>query len=261
MRGAPEVAAVLELRGQGLGARRIAARTGLPVSTVRDWLAGRFPRHARPPAPSDCPVCGHPQHAFHELPAEYCYLLGLYLGDGCISAGPRGVYRLRIHLDLAYPGIVDECETAIRAVAPRNRVHRLLRTSNYTKGPEPSLVEVSAYSRAWPCLFPQHGPGRKHEREIKLVAWQQALVRRHARSLLRGLIHSMDAGSSTPAAVVGPARGMCSTTSRMTSSGSSRRPAPCSVSDLPSRPGLSTCPARRRWQSSTASSVPRPRTN
>jgi hypothetical protein len=190
MWGAAEVAAVLELRGQGLGARRIAARTGLPVSTVRDWLAGRLPRHARPPAPSDCPVCGHPQHAFDELPAEYCYLLGLYLGDGCISAGRRDVYRLRINLDLAYPGIVDECETAIRAVAPRSRVYRLLRKSNYTKAPEPSLVEVSAYSRAWPCLFPQHGPGRKHEREITLVAWQQALVRHHARSLLRGLIHS-----------------------------------------------------------------------
>src|SRR5919106_2925266 len=175
MRGVAEVAAVLEFRGQGLGARRIAARTGLPVSTVRDWLAGRLPGHARSAA-SNCPVCGHPQHAFDELPAEYCYLLGLYLGDGCISAGPRDVYRLRIHLDLAYPGIVDECETAIQAVAPRNRVHRLLRTSNYTKGPEPSLVEVSAYSRAWPCLFPQHGPCRKHEREIKLVAWQRALV-------------------------------------------------------------------------------------
>jgi hypothetical protein len=157
MRGAAEVAAVLELRGQGLGARRIAARTGLPVSTVRDWLAGRLPGHARSAA-SGCSVCGHPQHAFDELPADYCYLLGLYLGDGCISAGPRGVYRLRIHLDLAYPGIVDECDTAIRAVAPRNRVHRLLRTSNYTKGPEPSLVEVSAYSRAWPCLSRNTAP-------------------------------------------------------------------------------------------------------
>jgi hypothetical protein len=190
MRGVAEVAGALELRRQGLGARRIAARTGLPLSTVRDWLAGRLPRHARSAAASDCPVCGHPQHAFEELPAEYCYLLGLYLGDGCISAGPRGVYRLRVNLDLAYPGIVDECEVAIRVVAPRNRVGRLLRRSNFTQSPEPSLVEVSAYSRTWPCLFPQHGPGRKHEREIRLVAWQEALVRRHARSLLRGLIHS-----------------------------------------------------------------------
>jgi hypothetical protein len=189
VRSRTEVARVLELRQQGLGARRIAACTGLPLSTVRDWLAGRTPQHSSPAA-SDCPACGHPTHAFDELPAAYCYLLGLYLGDGCISAGPRGVYRLRVNLDLAYPGIVDECETAIRAVAPRNRVYRLLRRSNLTKGPEPSLVEVSAYSRAWPCLFPQHGPGRKYQREIALVPWQQALVRHHAKALLRGLIHS-----------------------------------------------------------------------
>jgi hypothetical protein len=190
MRGRAEVERALELRRQGLGARRIAARTGLPVSTVRDWLAGRVPRHAGASGSGDCPTCGHAEHPFAELPAAYCYLLGLYLGDGCISAGPRGVYRLRVNLDLAYPGIVDECEAAIRAVAPRNRVHRLLRKSNFTKAPEPSLVEVSAYSRAWPCLFPQHGPGRKHERAIRLVEWQEALVRRHAWSLLRGLIHS-----------------------------------------------------------------------
>jgi hypothetical protein len=28
------------------------------------------------------------------------------LGDGCISAHRRGVYKLRIVLDIAYPGIV-----------------------------------------------------------------------------------------------------------------------------------------------------------
>jgi hypothetical protein len=50
------------------------------------------------------------------------YLLGLYLGDGCISAHPRGVYRLRITLDLRYPGIVEECEAALRAVLPLNHV-------------------------------------------------------------------------------------------------------------------------------------------
>jgi hypothetical protein len=190
MRSGAEVARVLELREQGLGARRIAARTGLPLGTVRDWVAGRLPRRADPAAATGCPECGHPEHLFTELPTEYCYLLGLYLGDGCISAGPRHVYRLRINLDLAYPGIVDECEAAIRAVAPRNRVARLLRKSNITHSQDPSLVEVSAYSRAWPCLFPQHGPGKKHEREIRLVAWQWALVERYAKSLLRGLIHS-----------------------------------------------------------------------
>jgi hypothetical protein len=190
MRGRAEVARVLELRQEGLGARRIAASTGLPVSTVRDWLAGRLPGNSSPSTTSDCQACGHPEHAFAELPEVYCYLLGLYLGDGCISRGPRGVYRLRVNLDIAYPGIVDECEAAIRTVAPRNRVYRLLRTSNITKAPEPSLVEVSAYSRTWVCLFPQHGPGRKHHRRIELAEWQRELVARHPQLLLRGLVHS-----------------------------------------------------------------------
>ncbi len=191
MRSRAEVELVLELRGEGLGARRIAQRTGLPVGTVRDWLAGKVPIHSRVDAGWDaCPRCGHPALRFGELPSSYLYLLGLYLGDGCISAGPRQVYRLRINLDLAYPGIVDACERAIREVAPLNRVYRLLRRSNYVDRPDPSLVEVSAYSKSWPCLFPQHGPGRKHERDIRLAGWQRTQIERHPELLLRGLIHS-----------------------------------------------------------------------
>ena len=40
------------------------------------------------------------------------------------------------------------------------------------------------------CLFPQHGKGRKHERPIALVDWQRAIVVKHPRSFIRGLIHS-----------------------------------------------------------------------
>jgi hypothetical protein len=193
MHGRVEVAHVLELRAEGLGARRIARQTGLPVGTVRDWLAGKLPRHSRALTGTDvdgCKQCGHEPHRFGELGASYAYLLGLYLGDGCISRGPRSVYRLRINLDLAYPRIVEECEAAMREVAPLNRVYRLLRKGHYVERPEPTLVELSVYSRSWPCLFPQHGPGRKHLRSIRLADWQQGLLRRHPEALLRGLIHS-----------------------------------------------------------------------
>ncbi len=50
--------------------------------------------------------------------------------------------------------------------------------------------EVGASSRAWPCLFPQHGPGRKHHRLIQLADWQEAIVKDETRAFLRGLIHS-----------------------------------------------------------------------
>jgi hypothetical protein len=50
--------------------------------------------------------------------------------------------------------------------------------------------EVGSSSRAWPCLIPQHGPGKKHLRDIKLVSWQLEIVQNHPDRLLRGLIHS-----------------------------------------------------------------------
>lgn len=111
----------------------------------------------------------------------YAYLLGMYLGDGCISAHPRGVYRLRIALDARYPNIIDECAVAMAAVLP-NAVGR-------TRGP--GLIEVGAYSKHWPCLFPQHGAGPKHHRSIRLEPWQTAIaLNEHPRALLRGLMQS-----------------------------------------------------------------------
>ena len=189
------VAEVLALRDAGLGPRRISKRTSLPVGTVRDWLAGRLPRHSRAidpsvPIPTACPSCGHAEHRFDELPREYAYLLGLYLGDGCISEHARDVFRLRIFLDLRYPQIVEDCVAAIAAVAPENKIGRLERWSHYIQGDEPSHVEVSSYAKLWPCLVPQHGPGRKHERRIQLADWQRTIVDRWPDQLLRGLIHS-----------------------------------------------------------------------
>lgn len=189
------VAEVLELRTTGLGARRIAGRTGLPIATVRDWLAGRVPRHARGELErtrptGHCERCGRAEHRYDELPASYVYLLGLYLGDGCISEHARHVYRLRVFLDLRYPLIIEGCEDAIRELMPDNKIHRLERRSNFVDRPEACNVEISAYSKAWGCLFPQHGPGKKHERRIALMNWQEQLVDRWPQQLLRGLIHS-----------------------------------------------------------------------
>src|SRR4051812_6900067 len=119
----PEIVAlVLDLRARGLGARRIAAETGLPVRTVTDWLAGRTPRGWQREQAPRCERCGAASHEISEA-AAYAYLLGLYLGDGHVAAHPRGVFKLRIFLDDAYPEIIASCERAIRAVVP-NKVNR-----------------------------------------------------------------------------------------------------------------------------------------
>lgn len=182
MRASADVATVLSLKATGMSASAIARPTGLPRSTVRDWMRGQVPHTSRP-APRLLPLPPPPER-------DYAYLLGLYLGDGCLSAHPRGVHRLRIYLDLRYPGIVEECEGAIHAVAPRNRVNRLPRRSRYTGQATATHVEVSCYSKHWAVLFPQHGPGRNHHRPIVLARWQRTLTGRHPQLLLRGLIHS-----------------------------------------------------------------------
>src|SRR4051812_21905151 len=40
------------------------------------------------------------------------------------------------------------------------------------------------------CFFPQHGPGKKHERRIELAEWQDHIVARSPEDFLRGLFHS-----------------------------------------------------------------------
>ena len=51
-------------------------------------------------------------------------------------------------------------------------------------------TEVISCSRHWPCLFPQHGPGRKHMRTIELQPWQRTIVTANAGRFARGLFHS-----------------------------------------------------------------------
>lgn len=185
MRSGKQVAEVLALVEAGLNDCEIERRTGIPRRTVLDWRHGSVPRSDRRTLGSDaCPRCGHDVHDFETLPsAAYAYLLGMYLGDGCISAGQRGVYALRIVLDRKYPNIVRECATAMGAVMPTSKIgiyrHR-----------HQNVDQVGSYSRAWPCLLPQHGPGQKHLRSIELLDWQRELVGEELRRLLRGLIHS-----------------------------------------------------------------------
>lgn len=167
----------------GLNNCEIARTTGIPRGTVRDWRrlmkAGRTNstlqdgEHGRVP----CPICTQA-----DLNDErYAYLLGLYLGDGCLSEHARGVYRLRIVLDHRYPNIIGECSEAIEAVG-----NALVVGFAQKEG----CIEVNSYWKHWPCLFPQHGAGRKHHRPIELLPWQQAVVERHPDAILRGLIHS-----------------------------------------------------------------------
>jgi hypothetical protein len=156
------------LASTGRSSAEISRQTSVPRSTVRDWRLGRVPTPRLP-------------LAIEVGEAEaYAHLLGLYLGDGYISR-VRRTWNLRITLDAAYPRIVEGCRAAIQTVAPGHSVRVV---------PKGGAVDVSCYWIRWPELFPQHGPGRKHERRIVLKPWQETIVRSHPRSLIRGLFES-----------------------------------------------------------------------
>jgi hypothetical protein len=161
----------------GLRPAAVAGQLGVPEPTVVHWLRGdrRGPR-------SDgrdkvCPRC---QGAFLDE-EQYSYLLGLYLGDGYINVGRRGVASLSVFCDDGWPGIASEVRGALEAVMPSSSVCTVARTG---------CSAIKSYSTHWPCLFPQHGPGTKHTRPIALEPWQLLIVEQEPGRLLRGLFHS-----------------------------------------------------------------------
>jgi hypothetical protein len=170
----------LELAAAGINDCDIARRLGVPRTTVRDWRNPRYnPKRA---APGPCPRCWLPGPRLEFAPGDYAELLGIYLGDGHISAGPR-TQRLRVFLDAAHPTVVDETEALLACCFPENRVGRARRH-------EGRMVVLSVHSRHLACLLPQHGPGKKHERRLILEPWQQALVDEAPWRFLRGCIRT-----------------------------------------------------------------------
>lgn len=167
--------AALELSAQGVNDCEIARRLGVPRSTVRDW---RRPRRAH----ERCWRCWIRTSRVRFTDADYAELLGLYLGDGHISRFAR-TERLRLHLDARYPTVVDEAGALLRRSFPDNRVGRTLRHGG-------SMVILCVYHSHLGCLFPQAGPGKKHERRIRLEPWQADIVEAAPWRFLRGCIRS-----------------------------------------------------------------------
>ncbi|MFJ5226010.1 transcriptional regulator [Streptomyces sp. NPDC088400] len=165
-------------RGQSLSA--VSKQTGISRAAIRSWQIRIDPLPRMRGRTTACPRC-LPEPVAPADSASYAYLLGLYLGDGCISRHRHGGYYLRIACADAWPGLIDRCRTAITAVRPGNTVCLLQKQG---------CVMVTSYDRHWPCLFPQHGPGKKHDRPVGLEPWQQDIVDAHPWEFVRGLIHS-----------------------------------------------------------------------
>ena len=157
-----------------------AAAHGVAVKTIRRWR--RLYQHRGLPRGQahtsvPCPRCD----AAELDCAAYSELLGWYLGDGHISRGRRDVFNLHIVNDERYRDDNLRLQDLMRRVKPGGRPHTRR---------VPGAVLPTVSWKHWPCLFPQHGPGRKHDRQIILEFWQSNVVETHPAEFLRGLFHS-----------------------------------------------------------------------
>ncbi|ONI69544.1 transcriptional regulator [Kribbella sp. ALI-6-A] len=174
------VDSALRMSDAGVVDRVNAEIHGVAIKTIRRWRR-QYQRRGLPRGqgfrPTPCPRCDGAE--LDE--AAYALLLGWYLGDGHIVAARRGVYTLQISNDQKYPVLNQEIAATIRRVKPT--------ASPCLRGGS-TAVRIEARWKHWPCVFPQHGPGRKHLRRIALVDWQHEIVRAEPELLLRGLFHS-----------------------------------------------------------------------
>jgi hypothetical protein len=174
------VASALEASANGVPDRENAERHGVAIKTIRRWRRdyvrrgrARGQRHLA----ARCPRC---DGGALDAPA-YCELFGWYLGDGHITRQRREVFGLHIFNDTRYVDLNAGIADLMQAVKPGCRPHTRL---------VPGCVITTASWKHWPCLFPQHGPGRKHERTLGMTDWQWRIVEQHPAALLRGLFHS-----------------------------------------------------------------------
>jgi hypothetical protein len=164
---------VKQLASLGLSDYKIATRTGVPRSTVLRWRAMDRP----PGLLTDAAEWTVPD------PAVYVYLLGCYLGDGHVNHRPPSTWQLRIACGRRYTGIIDEVLDAMRVTFPG-------RPATQFPASQGASDVVAICHPGIGRAFPQHGPGRKHLRQIELADWQRELTYAYPAALIRGLIHS-----------------------------------------------------------------------
>lgn len=184
----PELRAEIKrLIAAGLNDCEVSRRTGIPRATVRDIRCRKHQCDGAPSSPTSrfpgvCPRCWRPTPEIGFTSDDYAELLALYLGDGCISWLGR-TYSLRIALDVKYPLIINETKALLEGCFPVNPV-------NVVVVKDSGCRQVCVYNLHLPCLFPQHGAGRKHDREIRLEPWQTEHVSIAPWAFIRGAIRT-----------------------------------------------------------------------
>lgn len=116
---------------------------------------------------------------------NYSYLFGLYLGDGCLNSRKNIKYHnydIRIYQDSKYPILIQACANAMQKVIGRK--------PSVVKRKQSNCYVISAAAKNLINIFPQHGPGKKSDRRIKIKNWQKNIIKLYPKQFIKGLIDS-----------------------------------------------------------------------
>jgi len=160
----------------------VARRTGIPRGTIKDWITRGFcPQNAGVGKHLILDAASHLNET-EERRAAYAFVLGEYLGDGCVRK-LNGTLRLGIYNDKKYEALNQLIQSKLQLVFPKNKTNRIT-------GGGGNCWEIYVYSNNIPTLFPQMGPGKKHTRKIELAPWQLEIVDAYPHEFIKGLFYS-----------------------------------------------------------------------
>jgi hypothetical protein len=178
--------AVMEMLSTGIKISEIAFATGINRSTISNWKQ-RNGRNLIKTVSHDGEGADRYLKTFIEnmnesRRADYSYLLGLYLGDGCIYRLPK-TYKLTITLDNKYDSLNEYTISVFSRFFEKPAY--IFDLSLHGRG---NAIDIITHSCTLPVIFPQHGRGRKHDRSIELKEWQVDII--DSISFVKGLMMS-----------------------------------------------------------------------
>lgn len=163
---------------------QIARITKIPRGTLKKWLTPNY-NNRQNKRNTYIPITNFDD--FLNTPEKrqaYSYILAIYLCDGCIST--YKTFRapsIRFFNDSKYPINTKNWADKLKLLFPNNSVITF-------KKPKANCLVVLAYSKLLLDLFPQHGKGVKHLREIKLTEWQKQIIAEYPQDFIKGCIES-----------------------------------------------------------------------
>ncbi len=185
---------VMKLRSVGMKISEIVKTTGLTRSCINNWINRGSPKNEHMSNISDN-IQRNPIDVLIEMSSiinevelysAYSFVLGMYLGDGCIQEINNST-QLTFSLDKKYERLNEYVMNVSNQVFGKNpSIYD--RSVNRGQKSISNCINVKYCRKNLNLLFPQHGKGKKHTRTIELLEWQRLII--NDMSLCQGLFFS-----------------------------------------------------------------------